>query len=310
MARIHFIVNPLRPSIGLRWPYEEKMIESMTRDFQVHITRGRLHSEILTRTAMEAGAELIVCAGGDSTLSEIVNGLYRAGQGGGPVPKLALYAGLQQGDTVKGLRMRKTFLEFLTAYLAGEAIEEKIDVGEARFTGDYGQQVRRLFVNCAGFGFSSVIVDKLSRDYRISRTKFNFFRSIISLAPLYRHPEVDIFVDGQKVYSNEDVLLGLIHNGNYGAYGLLLSPRSSFSDGILEYTIISKTFAYKYLLGIFPLFAGKLRTASFVKQASCKEIKIVSEQTQKKVRIDFDGDCWGFLPAEFRVLEKAITVVR
>jgi diacylglycerol kinase family enzyme len=310
MAAIHFIVNPLRPSIGLQWPYEEKNIQSLTNDFVVHITRGHLHAEVLTRVAVEAGAKLIVCAGGDSTLSEIVNGLSRGSASDSPLPKLAIYPGLQQGDFVRTLKLRKNFMEFLEAYLAGQATEEQVDVGEARYRGDYGQQVRRLFVNCAGFGFSSVLVDRLSKNFRISRTKFNFFRSILNQVPFYRHPAVDIYVDGQKLFSKEDVLTGLIHNGNYGGYGLLLSPLSSLSDGRLEYTVILKSFTYKYLLGIFPLFSGRLRSASFVKQGSCREIKIDPQVSNRKVRMDFDGDCWGFLPAEFRIVEKAITVVR
>jgi diacylglycerol kinase family enzyme len=310
MASIHFIVNPLRPSIGLRWPYEEKKIESLTKDFAVHITRGRLHAEILTREAMRAGAELIVCAGGDSTLSEIINGLYRGSAGGKPLPKLALYPDLQQGDFVKSLQVRKTFVEFLSAFLNRQDIEEKIDVGQVVYTGDYGQKVRRLFINCAGLGFSSVLVDRLSRNYRISRTKFNFFKSIVKLVPFYRHPEVDILVDNEKMMSKEDVLTVLVHNGNYGGYGLQLSPKSNLSDGLLEYTIISKSFTYKYLLGIFPLFSGHLRDASFVKRGACKEIKVVPTAGHRKVRIDFDGDCWGFLPAQFKILEKVITISR
>lgn len=310
MALIHFIVNPLRPSIGLRWPYEEQKVRQLTSDFKVHITRGHLHAEILTRTAIEAGAKLIVCAGGDSTLSEIINGLHRASLGNENIPKLAIYAGLQQGDFVKSLNLRRDFIEFLKAYLNNEAIEEKIDVGEARYSGDFGQQVRRLFINCAGFGFSSVLVDRLSKDYRISRTKFNFFKTILKQVPFYRHPAVDIVIDGKPGFSKEEVLTGLIHNGNYGAYGLLLSPRSSISDGLLEFTLISKSFTYKYLLGIFPLFSGRLRQSSFVTQASCKEFKVLPLTSHRKVRIDFDGDCWGFLPAEFRILEKVITVLR
>ena len=182
MARIHFIVNPSRPSIGLNWPYEEKRIAELTQDFQVHIIRGRLHAEILSRQAMDAGAELIVCVAGDSTLSEIVNGLYRASLGGAPVPALTIHAGLQRGDTIRTWNRDKDFLSFLRSFLKGEVTSEKIDLGEVEFTGEYGQRVRRLFLNGAGFGFSSLITQKLSADFRIVRSRLRFFRMMASLA--------------------------------------------------------------------------------------------------------------------------------
>jgi diacylglycerol kinase (ATP) len=310
MALIHFIVNPLRPSIGLQWPYEEKKIERLTKDFKVHITRGRLHAEILSRKAAEEGAKLVVAVGGDSTLSEIVNGLYRASQGGHPAPALTFYPELKQGDFVRSIKLRSSFTEFLEAFLSNQAIEEKFDLGEVEYTGDYGQKVRRLFVNCAGFGFSSVLVGRLSVNYKVKRNKWSYLRLMARLLPFYRHPEVDIFVDDKKICSQQEILSVLIHNGKTAAHGLELSPHSDIHDGKLEITIIKKALPYRYLLGLLPVFAGHIRSLSFVQAQSCKRVKALSIHKTKKVRLDWDGDIWGYLPAEFRVLEKGLSIIR
>ena len=82
------------------------------------------------------------------------------------------------------------------------------------------------------------------------------------------------------------------------------------NDGILEYTMILKSFTYQYFLGLFPLFAGKLKSARFVRRGTFKELKINATGRTRKVRIDYDGDSWGFLPVRFRVLEKALSIVR
>lgn len=310
MPKIHFIVNPQRPSIGLRWPYEEQKIENLTKDFRVHLTRGRMHSEILVRTAIEDGCELIVSVGGDSTLSEIANGLYRASLGGGKVPLLAIHPELHAGDTMRSLPLRKSFQEFLLAYLRSEAVIDSMDLGEVEFSGDYGQKVRRVFVNCAGFGFTAQIVDILSRDFRYSRTKWNFLRMIARMVPFYKHPTLTIRADGREIFHQVPMLTGLIHNGRYAAHGLDLSPDSSAFDGRFELTLIRKTFGYRYLLGIFPLFAGLLSRSSFVKRMSAQEIQIDHHHPIRKVRVDFDGDCWGFLPAKIKILEKALKIAR
>lgn len=310
MAKIHFIVNPQRQSIGLRWPYEEQKIRNITNDFQVHIIRGRYHAEILARQAMEEGAELIVSVGGDSTLSEIANGLYRAALGGRKIPLLTFYPGLHAGDTIRSLPLRASFEEFLSDYLRGEALKDSLDLGEIEFTGDYGQRIRRVFVNCAGFGFSSTIVDRLSQNYRYARTRWNFIRMIARLVPFYKHAIVSVSLDGKKIYPSQPMLTGLIHNGRYAAHGLDVSQNSSLFDGKLEMSFVLKTFSYRYLLGIFPLFAGLFSKGSFVKKFEGREVEISPSVPQKKIRVDFDGDCWGFLPLKVRVLEKTLSVVR
>ncbi|MBN8555539.1 MAG: hypothetical protein J0L93_08855 [Deltaproteobacteria bacterium] len=310
MAKIHFIVNPQRPSIGLRWPYEEKKIEALTQDFKVHITRGRLHAEILCRKAVEEGAKLIVSVGGDSTLSEVINGLYRASLGGRPIPALTFYPELKQGDFVRSIQLRNSFTEFLEAFLSNSAIEESIDLGEVEFTGDYGQKVRRFFVNCAGIGFSSVIVGKLASNYKIKRSKWNYLKMMSRVLPFYRHPEVDIFIDDQKVFSQQEILTALIHNGKTAAHGIELSPDSEINDGKLEVTVIEKVMTYRYLFGLLPVLAGKLQSLRFVHHQSGKSIRAVPSQKSKKVRLDWDGDIWGFLPAEFRILERGLKLVR
>ncbi len=310
MAKIHFIVNPLRESIGQRWPYEEKKIEKITQDFAVHISRGRLHAELLVRKAINQGADLIVSVGGDSTLSEIVNGLYRASQGGGHVPKLALHCDLHAGDTRQSLKLDKTFESFLSRYLHGQAEETKIDLGEVTFTGDYGQKIRRIFVNAAGFGFSSVIVSQLSGNHRIKRTRWNFFKLIGRHVPFYKHANVSIKIDDKVAVDHRDVLTGLIHNGRFGGHGFELSPNSQVSDNQLEVTVILRSLSYRYLLAMIPLFAGLLHKVGFVRRFRGQKVEVDVHNPQRKVRVDFDGDCWGYLPLQVKVLPQSLTILR
>lgn len=310
VARIHFIVNPNRPAIGLRWPYEEQRIQALTKDFKVHIVRGRLHAEILARQAADEGAELVVSIGGDSTLSEIANGLYRASLGGMKIPKLAIHAELHAGDAVKSLPLNKSFIEFLGAFLRNEAISDLMDLAEVEFSGEYGQKIRRVFVNCAGFGFSSVIVERLAADFRYRRTRWNFLKMIARLIPFYKHPVVNIKIDGKDYLRQRPILTGLLHNGRYAAHGFDFSEESSPFDGTLEATIIRKTFTWRYFLAIFPLFAGLLHRASFVLRTPFKEIEIQPAMSGRRVRVDFDGDCWGFLPARISVRPKSLELVR
>ncbi len=309
MSQIHFIVNPFRPSIGLRWPYEENKIEALTKDFVVHLSRGKMHSEILTRQAIEDGAKLLVCVGGDSTLSEIVNGLYRASRGNREVPKLTFYPGLQQGDAVRSFDLRSHFVDYLEAYFANQAIDEKVDLGEIEFTGEFGQKMRRVFLNSAGFGFSAALAQKLSGNYKIKRNQFGFLRLLLRHVPFFPHPSVEISID-HGVPFTEDILTGLVHNGRFLGRGIEVSPLSKTNDGVFEFNLVLKTYGYRYILGSVALYSGKMRKASFVRHFSCKHLSLKPALTGKKIRLDFDGDAWGFLPAQISVREGALLISR
>lgn len=306
MAKIHFIVNPRRPSIGLRWPYEERKVRAFTNDFKTHITRGRSHAELLTREAIDQGAKLIVCIGGDSTLCEIVNALDRAARGGLEVPAITIHPTLQKGDAVKSIPLRENFSDFIISFLEGRAEERMLDVGEVEFTGDYGQKIRRLFLNAAGFGFSSTLVNKMSQDPYASRSKWGFLRLLFRMAPFYRHPEVNLTIDGNKIVHQKNILTGLVHNGKYGGRGLYLSPDATFSDGELEYTIILKTMAMRYFWIALKILSGELTPSKYVLRGKFREMLATPTRPHRRIQVDFDGDVWGYLPAKFSILEKYI----
>jgi len=315
MAQIHFIVKPFRTSIGPRWPFEEKKIAEITKDFDVHISRGRMHAEKLAEAAIESGAKLIVCVGGDSTLSEIANAIIRAENNGKKVPQLTYHSGFQSGETVRSLNEARPFIEFLKDYVEGNCVEEKMDVGEIEFTGEYGQKIKRIFLNAAGFGFSSTVISKINTVRYSSRKRAKIIQLILSRILFYRRPAVSIKRTngmGQSTIfvKDEEVLTGIAHNGRYAGYGLEFCPTAVVNDGNFEFTLVKKALRYKYFFGIFPLLAGKISDVSFVDQVSCKGLEISLSDPKRRVRVDFDGDCWGYLPAKIKVLPQRLALAR
>lgn len=309
MALVHFIVNPATPGIGGRWPHEEQQIKEITTDFESHIVRGRLHAEHLTKLAIREGAKLIVCVGDDKTLGEVVNGLCQS-----PPelrPALTIHANLQRGDTVRSLSLRDSFIDFLKEFLDGRTQPLKLDLGEVEFTGEYGQPLKRFFLNGAGFGFSSTFIQQLERSQkRFDQTKLGFIRTLLRILPFYRFTTLDIEIDEERKLRS-DTFCGLVHNGRYAANGLALSPRSEFSDRKFEFTLIKRTYRYKYIAGLLKLLRGDIVDLAFVDRFEFNDSVIITPtRNVKHTRIDFDGSCWGFLPATFRRIDHPLAFLR
>jgi diacylglycerol kinase (ATP) len=74
--RFTFIVNPnaAMGAMGREWPRIQDLAKQRLGEFQAFLTTGPGHAVTLTRSALEQGADVVVCVGGDGTLNEVVNG--------------------------------------------------------------------------------------------------------------------------------------------------------------------------------------------------------------------------------------------
>jgi|GEM_PF-5039455 len=304
MALIHFIIDPIYSHIGTKWPYEQSKIEALTKDFKVHLIRGRSHAEALATQAKTEGAKLIVCLGGDRVFNELANALYPETE---PSPRLCFHP-LHASNLAKSLHVRRDFLEFLKDFLAGNATEHQLDVGEISYTGEYGQKLQRIFTNYASFGFASTMLSKLSQIQNTSYTKFRFLRLIFRNLPFYKTPALKLTYDDLHT-ETELLLTGFVNNIRYAARGLRVSPKSNPYDGNFEFTKIEKTYFYKYLFATIPFYAGTIKPISFINTISCKQLRIEPVLSHRNVRLDFDGECRGYLPAELKTREKSLRIL-
>jgi len=74
--KIAFIVNPnsSNGSTGKEWPQIHAKAKDILGSFTTLMTTGQRHATGLARQAIDSGAEIVVCVGGDGTLNEVING--------------------------------------------------------------------------------------------------------------------------------------------------------------------------------------------------------------------------------------------
>lgn len=306
MAKVHFIIDPLETRVGSRWPYEQKKIEEVFKDFEIHIVRGRAHAEHLTHYACRQKAELIVCVGGDSTLHEVVNALHYYGDS---APPLTVYPEFQRGSFSKSLIWRPTFLEFLEAFLRSEAQEFFADLGEVEYAGEFGQRIRRIFISSFGFGFSSYLLHRLRHQNHIRLNRFQFLRLLSRSLPFYRIPRIKIFADSEEIPA-QPILTGFVQNTTFYRESLRLSPEAQVNDGIFEFIRVDRAPILQYMLGALPFYSGKTLGFKFIRRSQLKNLRVDALHLNRQIRIDFDGKSRGYLPAEVQVLERKLRILK
>jgi diacylglycerol kinase family enzyme len=305
VARIHFLIDPIHPEIGRSWPSEQFEIEKQIQDFEIHIIRGRLHAEALTRQIAVRGAELIVCVGGDRVLHEVVNALesFEVFQ---RKPKVYLYPRLHRENFIRNIDSRASFFEFLADFLAGKITEERFDLVEAKFQGEYGQQIEKVFLCGTAFGLATSILPDL-QEAHLSRLELirRTWRALAFAKPQALSLQVDQETLGDAFY-----LTGFVQNIPQISGGLRVSPLSDPKDGKIEIHMIRRARFVRYLYLILRFYRSGIKSSSSSLSRQASSLKIEAKRKASRIPIEMDQEIRGYLPLEVRVRRKALCLLR
>ena len=80
---MHLIVNPAAAGgrLGRQWPRVRARLQAAGLDPSFSLTRAPGHASELAAEALAVGHEVVVAAGGDGTICEVVQGIHRHGRG-------------------------------------------------------------------------------------------------------------------------------------------------------------------------------------------------------------------------------------
>jgi diacylglycerol kinase (ATP) len=291
MARTFVILNPAAGSVK----DVDALVERIRRlpDAEVHITTKAGAATQSTRTALGKGCEMIVAAGGDGTLNEVVNGLREDAS--------AIIVGLiplgTGNDFARTLGLPTDVDEAIALLLAGHT--RAIDL--VRVTSD---EVR-YFVNVSAGGFSGLVNEKLTVEMKKTWGPLAYLRSAAAALPDLRAYRTTVSLD-----NTESLTLSLynvvIANGRYVAGGRQIAPEASIDDGLLDIILIQeRSTAALALLAAEVALGNHLSSDAIVFRRAAR----VTVNSQPGMWFNVDGELVGNEPAEFAVLPRALQFV-
>src|SRR5918912_1786689 len=248
------------------------------------------HPQHATELASLAGARLVVAAGGDGTVNEIVNGLTKDATLGvlplGTANVLARELGLPLKVEAASKRI-----------LAGT--ESRIDLGVAT---DH-EGVERRFTCMAGIGFDAHAVSEVTP--RLKR----FLRTLaFPLAAFKVYSESDLptlhIEHGDDTYPAQ---FAIVANGQYYGGDFKTAEDAALTTGKLEVVLVERV---SWLLrpDVFASILVKRPLDRSMRSITSKELRATSPGAQ--VPVQLDGEVWGRLPMYFRIEPGALRVIR
>lgn len=273
-------------------PATEKL-ERAGHDLRLVPTMGPGTAADLAREAAGSGASMVVVAGGDGTINEVLPGLVHT-----PVPLAILPAGTANVlATEMGLPDR---LDAAAARLA-DCVPCRIPVGRVRYHGS--DLPPRYFLLMAGAGVDARVVYRVSVPLKARVGKIAYWIAGFSLAGRTLD-EFEVTADG-RTHVCSFALVSKVRN--YGG-DFQIARDTSLFDNRFEVVLFAgrSSFRYlKYLAGVALKRVSGLRGVTVLRAA---EVKLAGA-AGRRIHIQVDGESAGCLPATVEVVPEALTLL-
>jgi diacylglycerol kinase (ATP) len=262
-------------------------------DVEVRVTARKSDAVRFAKTALRNGCEMIVAAGGDGTLNEVVHGIGATNSH----VRLGLIPLGTGNDFARTLGLPTDVDEALAVLAAGHT--RAIDL--VRVTSDKV----RYFVNVSAGGFSGLVNEKLTPAMKKTWGPLAYLRSAVAALPQLRAYRTKVSFDRKKPLTLS-LYNVVIANGRYVAGGRLIAPKASIDDGLLDIILIKERSAAELALLAAKVALGHhLSSGAIVFRRAAK----VTVNSRPGMWFNVDGELVGNEPATFEVLPRALQFV-
>lgn len=255
-------------------------------DFELTETTGPGHAQELASAMRAAGCKVVVAAGGDGTVNEVLNGLAQATPEGETIGLLAPcpigtgndfsdMSGVKRGADALAQRIR-----------AGHT--RLVDLGRGQFASN-SRQVTRYFGNNVGLGFEAqVTVDS----YRIKGVQgpLRYLVAVFKALTHFKSPHMEIsWKNGSEHWSHRSHPAFMVSMGNSRRTGgmFYVTPDAQMDDGLLDVAIVPNKTTMEVLQMLPKTFTGAHRNDPRILFVRCVEVKVQSAQP---VPVHLDGE--------------------
>lgn len=301
MSYARIIVNPAAGAgrTAREWPRIKNFFKGRGLRFEHDITEAPGHAIELAKDATKNGYETIISIGGDGTINEIANGLYKAGANKDIA--LGIVCTGTGSDYARTVGISRRYEDACLRIFQPEKLT--VDIGVVEYAAN-GSNMERVFVNFAGTGFDAEIVSRTTRNFKALGSTVSYLLGVFSTLVSYRNREVTITIDGEETEGT--VCSVMASNGRYGGGGMFTAPGADLTDGLLDLLIIGDIGKADLLRSLPRIYKGTHLTHPKVTVRKAREIEIKSEHP---LNLQADGELLGELPARFRVLPAALNII-
>ena len=286
----HLIFNPAagRNQAARSLKRLQKLMQGLDANAVLHPTSSSHGAEQIAGGLKDRQA-VVIAAGGDGTVHEVVNGMAGGRARLGIVP---LGGG---NDLARSLNIPGDIEEALAVIAANH--QTKIDLG--RLNG-------RLFVNQVGLGFDADVVRSTLR-IPFLRGFPLYLAGLLGALRRYKNREMSLFFSGESP-KKQRVFMVLVCNGEFAGGGFRLAPGARLDDGLLDVYVFEGLTPWEIARHLPKAIKGTHVRLSQVHHSQNDQLRIECPEGSP---LQADGEMMSLESkiAEIEVLRQALTVL-
>ncbi|MDQ3118620.1 MAG: diacylglycerol kinase family lipid kinase [Verrucomicrobiota bacterium] len=286
-GRLQATVVILNPAArGERAQRLHDRIAALTQGAVLHSTSRSGEAESLARAAASEGYKVIVAAGGDGTVNEVVNGIAGTDAALGllPLGTMNVFAAELQ---VPGSDLDRCW------QIIRDGKTRRVDLPSAN-----GQH----FVQLAGVGLDAQAVRETSRAFK---RNFGPLSYLISAAQIAARVPPRLLIESEHAVTEEGSFV-LVGNGRFYGGPFPFFKQAVIDDGHFD-VLVFKRLNYlqmiRYLQDV--IFSSEI-TSPDVEYFQTTSLRVSSEE---EVPVEVDGELVGNCPVEFKIRKRGLRVL-
>jgi len=251
---------------------------------------------------IEMGYKKLIVVGGDGTMNEVVNGIFR--QKRYPTPEISL--GMITVGTGNDWGRMFSIPHDYAGAIATIKMENGFiqDAGVVRYFNGEDEE-KRYFVNIAGIGFDALVVSKTNKLKESGKGgPLAYLKSILTSLVKYKYTRTTIKIDSKEISNNIfNISIGIC---KYNGGGMMQLPEAVPDDGLFDITVINKIRKHDVVLNLKRLYNGTINKHPLVDTYRGKSVYI---ESNPHIHLETDGESLGHSPFTFDIIPRSIRVL-
>lgn len=268
-----------------------EMIRSLSPRVTIHATTGPGDARHFARDLARGGAPVVVAAGGDGTVNEVVNGIALAG------PQCSTALGILPSGTMN------VFANDL-GLPAGRLDDcwRLIEAGRTRSI-DLWLANDEYFAQLAGAGLDATVIEETTWE---SKKQIGPLSYLLSMVRVMRRgsPLLSVTAQGR---APQEARLVLVGNGQHYGGPFRVFPDASFTDGLMDVVVVQSpgllSTARMSLAALRGRYSPRMPGVTYFQTA---ELRVTAAEP---VPVQADGDVCGHTPVHFRAAPFPLRVI-
>ncbi|MGH7467287.1 MAG: diacylglycerol/lipid kinase family protein [Longimicrobiales bacterium] len=267
-----------------------KLLRAAGHQVSSRMTFGTFDAVRFARVAARRRCDLVLAAGGDGTINEVVNGMARCGW----QPRLGIVPIGTANDFAHTLRLPERIEDAVEVALSGRPAA--VDVGEVN---------GRCFINVSTGGFGADATASASLEAKRKLGKLAYLltgaRKLVELKP----NRARFTGDDGEIYKGEFFFYA-VGNARSTGGGQRVTPRADIGDGKLDVVIVPALPRLDFLALLPDLRAGTHLESSDVLYV---QTRVLDVQSDTPMRINADGEAVRGRAFHYAILERPLSTM-